>query len=371
MMNDVTMSYDAILQSLMTETAASHSADTKAKLDLFIRRLEMKEKPGDLLYYLFATALMKRVEPSEIKPMNLYLRDYGVPQIKLFNLLAARFPLIFHASELSNSLLSGYIQHGEAVTLLEVGIGTGRQLVSLIKLLARQGKRPASITLYAIEPNVSCLEDARKNVEETAYQAGIPLLFKPVPVEIERLTPSDWKQFSAHDGRLLVNATFAMHHIGDFGTSGIHSVKTAVLQSIRELQPSCIVLCEPDSDHQTPDTLQRFTNCWEHFSTLFRLIDSLDLSDEENRILKIFFGREIEDIIASPEQARFERHETTNRWIGRLQHAGFTSCPYMRLYASRTFEKMNATSSPWHIGLGMGSTNLVSVIAAVPDNQPG
>ncbi|WP_248928503.1 GRAS family protein [Paenibacillus hamazuiensis] len=364
-MNHVQVSaYECLVMLLKRSLQETNLDSARAELSRFADRLRVAEDGEDLLAYLFAAALMKRLDKTSGDQMNLYLKQYDVPQITLFNLLAEKFPLMTHVTSAANARLARFVRAGESLRFLEIGIGTGRQIVHLLHQLAEQEKLPSSIVLYAVEPNEHCLREAEENVTDTAGRLGVALDFQPLATEIERLPDSEWARVESRSGRLLVNASFALHHIRDSG-DGL-SAKDEVLSRIRRLQPSALVLCEPDSNHQTGDTIHRFYNCWRHFSAVFEFIDSLPLRTEESRALKIFFGREIEDIVAAPEGVRCERHESTGSWISRLQKAGFI--PGMTDGASflrKPRNGMSLSADSWHLGLGYGSTNLVSVIGAM------
>ena len=61
-------------------------------------------------------------------------------------------------------------------------------------------------------------------------------------------------------------------------------------------------LSEPNSDHMTNDLEDRTCHCFHHFRQTFRLIDQMDTPGNIKRIMKSgFFGREIEDMLAKPD----------------------------------------------------------------------
>ncbi|MDD9268288.1 GRAS family protein [Paenibacillus sp. GCM10023248] len=355
--------YDKVRSLLLETMADGGGTAVQTKLAHFAATLEIAKKPGDMLPFLFAMALMKRLDPVQNEQMNLYLKQYDVPQITLFNLLAEQYPMVTGASRIANSLLTGYIHPGEPVTFLEIGIGTGRQIVSLLEELALQDRRPSRIDLYAIEPNELCLQLAHDNVKRAAESCGISVTFHPIAYEVENVPDAIWSLLAERQGH-LVNASFALHHIRDShaGSGG----KNGVLSKLRSLNPAVVVMCEPDSDHQTADLSSRFVHCWEHFSLVFGVIDSLEIPYEQKRALKIFFGREIEDIIGSPEHSRCERHESTTNWIGRLERAGFSPNPDLYALYMHIPQGIPCDLGEWRIGLGCGETNLVSVLCAVP-----
>ncbi|MCG8699938.1 MAG: GRAS family protein, partial [Bacteroidales bacterium] len=47
------------------------------------------------------------------------------------------------------------------------------------------------------------------------------------------------------------------------------------------------------------------------------------IAEKEKNGLKLFFGREIDDIIGRDNNERFEKHEPAYRWIEKLILAGF------------------------------------------------
>jgi hypothetical protein len=65
-----------------------------------------------------------------------------------------------------------------------------------------------------------------------------------------------------------------------------------------------------------------------HFGAVFDTLDRLPLAQADRDALKVgFFGREIGDILGTPEGQRSERHESARQWQQRLQHTGFALCP--------------------------------------------
>jgi len=354
----------ATLRSLFAAALSGEGTDVRGKLARYAGELQVDERPDDLMPYLFAAALMKRLDPEENEQMNLYLRQYDVPQLVLFNVLARKVPFVTCVTEIANRLLARRIRHGEAVALLEIGIGTGRQIVKLLHELDRQEKRPSLLTVYAVEPNEAFLEQARNNVLEAADRYGIPVWFVPVPYVIEEMPEEMWERIGRTREPLLANAAFALHHIRDAQEGAC--MKDEVLRRLFALEPRIVTISEPDSDHQTPDALLRFDHSWHHFSAVFQLLDTLEMAPEENQAVKIFFAREIEDIIASPEQLRCERHERTADWIARLRKAGFAVSPELASVPLPGLPGVAFHRGEWHVGLAMTSgVNLTSMICAV------
>jgi len=331
------------------------------RLNSLIGTLRIEEKESDLIAYLFGKAIMSRLDPSRMEIMNLYLRQFDVPQIELFNLLATKFPVAMAARTIANRCLLNAAEGAETLKLLEIGIGRGRQIALLIQGLAAMNKPPATLTVHAIEPDSTSLEFAEVNVREAAKEAGIHLDFHGCALTAEAVEAKFWNSINESKGRLLVNAAFALHHIHGGAPD---ARRKRLLAQIHSLKPTFFVLCEPDSDHFAADVKQRFAESWRHYTTVFRLIDQCEINAQEKRSLKVFFSREIEDVLGAPETDRIERHERTSSWIQRLQSAGFSSANALQPKDLPSWPLLTTQMDEWQIGLSEGNINIVSVICA-------
>lgn len=313
---------DILLHAAATCIAEGQDEHARRYLDTLLPQLQL---PADLSQHIFATALAQRLDHCAARD-NLYLQALELPQIELFNLLARHFPLVGLAGRIGNALLAGYIAGRESVTVLDLGIGSGQQELALLERLHSRGALPRRLTIIAIEPGADSLHTAERSLSTKAQALGLSFEFIGCAAVAEALTADQWKDIAqrvrASGSDLLVNAAFAAHHIQSTG-QGPGAARDAVLRQVRELNPRAIVLLEPDSDHFSPDFGTRFAACWQHFGAIFGLVDRLPITPAERDAIKLFFSREIEDILANAEDRRSERHETTEAWIDRLQRAGF------------------------------------------------
>ncbi|WP_027084547.1 GRAS family protein [Cohnella panacarvi] len=331
------------------------------RLSSWISTLRMEEEGADLIAYLFGKAFMSRLDRSRMEVMNLYLRQHDVPQIELFNLLCSKFPVAMAAGTIANRCLVNAAEGADSLKLLEIGIGTGRQIVLLIQSLAAMNKPPVSLTIHAIEPDPASLGSAEASVRKAAEEAGIHLDFHGCARTMEDVEAEFWNDIQASDGRLLVNAAFSLHHVHGGAPDAARKI---LLSRIHSLKPTLVVLCEPDSDHFVRDVRQRFAESWRHYSNVFRLIDQCDITAQEKRSLKIFFSREIEDVLGVPETDRVERHERTASWIQRLQLSGFEPANPLQTQDLLSWPLLARRIDEWHVGLSEGNINLVSIICA-------
>lgn len=325
-----------------------------------------RESDDDVRYYIFANALAKRLDSRRAATINLYLQEYETPQIELFNLVARHLPTVGAAGTVANRLLARHLGGRPAVTLLDIGIGTARQEVALLHEMARAGTLPECLTVIAVEPNAHCLAEAQRALRETADALQLDLRFRGICAVIEDLTEQQWATIRADAGPLVVHAAFAMHHIRETATSG----RDDVFVRLRALDPEAVILCEPNADHHTESFFRRFESAWDHFSRTFRLIDGLDVSPRERRAMKLFFTREIEDILANDEGTRCERHEPSGAWVRRLERSGFHAAPDLGGVAALDDAPIATSAHEGYVGLDYEGTTLVSIVCATRSAKP-
>ncbi|EOY17606.1 Scarecrow-like protein 3 isoform 1 [Theobroma cacao] len=101
------------------------------------------------------------------------------------------------------------------------------------------------------------------------------------------------------------------------------------LTALRALSPKLIVVTEQESNHNGPTLMERVMEALNFYAALFDCLEST-LSRaplERQKVEKMLFGEEIKNIIACEGLERKERHEKLEKWILRLELAGFGRVP--------------------------------------------
>ncbi|HEX8391766.1 MAG TPA: GRAS family protein [Longimicrobium sp.] len=353
----------AALLAVVQEHLAGRDAQARTLLaDLVERQLD--NGGADLQYYIFASALSRRLECGTREALNLYLRRFEQTQISLFNLLAQHLPTVAMAGPLANEVLADALAGHDEATLLDVGIGSGRQEAALLRLMAARGTLPRALHLIAVEPDAGSLLEAGEALQATAQELGVELHFYPVHGVAEELSEVDWAWFGTFAAPLVVLGAFAVHHVRSArGTDA----RDHLFRRLRALNPAALVLCEPSSDHNTGSLMDRFQAAWHHFGLTFRLIDSLELGEADKAAMKMFFAREIEDIVAGPEASRCERHEPVDAWVRRLREAGFVAAPGLEAYQGRREAGVSVRAHDGFLGLDYQDETLVAILCATAD----
>ncbi|MBN9681159.1 MULTISPECIES: GRAS family protein [unclassified Corallococcus] len=360
---------DELLLRAMDHALSARTMEAVEALAALYRLLDAERIPEDENYAVFATALSRRLEGATgaLHPYRASEVDGGAPQIELFRRLMKHLPLASAADAVANALLAEFLRGHAEATLLDVGIGQGRQECNLLRALAKAGALPRHLTVVGVDPSGTSLVEARDAVLAVAEEVGLSLEFVKLESPVEDLDMATWAALRAVRRPLVVNAAFALHHVAEQQTSGMEA-RDAVLARLASLGPVGVVMCEPHVDHHRAPARERLKNAWNHFSRVFQLLDTLDIPVAERRAIKRFFGREVDDIVGTVnESERCERHEPALAWWERLRRAGFTPRGGLgALCPADVHPAVGLCVEEGTVGITFRGDVLVSVLAAVP-----
>ncbi|MGV9384641.1 GRAS family protein [Nonomuraea sp. NPDC003707] len=351
-----------LLCRAVEETDAGR-ADTAGRWLEKLRSVINPEKAGgdDFLYLLYHDALAARHGTCQDELDNLYLRSFERPQIQLFDLVAAHLPIVNLAGRIGGALLAGHLAGQDEATMLSVGIGSGGQEAAVLRTLADRDQAPGRLTVIGVDPAAASLRQAEQAIRDT----GVMLDFHGVPRLAEHMTGEDWDLVRRAPRPLVMNAAFALHHLRD-SPSGVDERNT-FFERLRAAEPDVVVLCEPDSDHHRVALPERFHNSWEHFHAVFQLIDALEVTAADRNAMKLFFRREVADIVGTADdKERYERHEPTATWLARLRAAGFHPMPVPSSAVPEAATPAAIRQDPDSVRIGFEGESLVAVLYAVP-----
>ncbi|RWR76116.1 Transcription factor GRAS [Cinnamomum micranthum f. kanehirae] len=97
------------------------------------------------------------------------------------------------------------------------------------------------------------------------------------------------------------------------------------LASLWGLLPKVMVVTEQESNHNGSTLMERLLEALYFYAALFDCLDSTvsRASMDRIKVEKMLYGEEIKNIIACEGGERKERHEKLERWIHRLEMAGY------------------------------------------------
>ncbi|MEB3286105.1 MAG: GRAS family protein [Vampirovibrionales bacterium] len=294
----------------------------------------MSEGPETLQALLFLNGLEQYINPNK-KAANLYLLPEDDQQIRLFQFMVDHFPVMGQSQEIANHLLAASVQAGlqksqaQHVAILDIGLGSGRQMANLLERLNKQNTFPKKLTLVGIEPAQESIIEARATLEAKANALGIGIEnridFKFYRTTLEDFGNDNWQdlaELAAQCDCLVMNASFALHHIQPY------SQRVTLLSKLKALNPDLMVVLEPWGDFTSNNLCQRLENAWQHYGDTFKALDKIIKSNQEAdkaAVKRVFSGREILDVLAN--DAPTEGFETDEMWCDKFSQAGFLPYP--------------------------------------------
>lgn len=302
------------LDSVMKYYPNNFNEKAKVEIEtLFSHCLEgLSNDSEKFLSTLFIKSLKRRVGHTSINE-HIYLKKYELPQIHLFNILIKEFPFVQISQQITNGIIIDLMKNTNEVTIIDIGIGQGTQIINLLES-SKGLENLKKVKIIGIEPFKDAIDKASADITELNNHLPFEVEFVGVNDFIENV---DFEQFKSDEGIIIVNASLALHHIQTLNQ------RYAVIAKVKSINPVAFLLIEPNIDHFEPNFYKRFQNCYRHFYNIFRVVDQLNIDNSDKNALKLFFGREIEDIIGKTENERYERHEPAYMWIEKLTFHNF------------------------------------------------
>ena len=324
-----------------------------------------RDVPNDaLLSLIVAESLLRRIDRNLLSGRNLYLyQPEQRSQIDLFDLLRRAIPAVPQGYAVANQYQLHSLRAARRPALLEIGIGKGAQVLELLSELARDPGQVERIRIIALDPNRDVLAESTEAIERMRATLPFEVEVYPLATLVERCDDDDYARFfELGEGALTVNAAFTLHHT----VRSDNESRTRLLARLRSLRPKVFTLVEPNSDHDTEHLTRRMHHCWQHFASIFELVDHSDASaDEKFAIKEGFFGREVRDILGTCDALRSERHEALESWLLRLKKASFVPHEKIALDFDALPAYCEATSSLGLVRLSYRGVPIVAVFAYV------
>jgi hypothetical protein len=287
------------------------------------KHIDLNISNQDLLAHLIGESLLKRIDQKLLESKNIYIQEFDIPQIKLFYSMSEAIPFVEVGHTLANQYMFSVIHEVKDATIIDIGIGKGRQALNLLDMVRADRGKLESLSIIGIDPDENNLIDTEAKLKKLEKDFPVALCFHPICNLIEKLSDSDFKGLGERVGQnLCINSAFSLHHtMHPLRDNGL---RTELFKKFAALRPRVLTLVEPNSDHDTEDLPKRFHYSWEHFGHVFKLIDESGIKDTHKFSIKVkFFGREIRDIFGVSDHFRSERHELYDSWLLRLSRAGF------------------------------------------------
>lgn len=307
---------DIVMKCYPENISDQTSIEIETLLDHCLDGIE--DESDKMLGTLFIKALKKHIGPIGIDE-HIYLQKFEIPQIKLFDLIIKHFPFVTLGHTIVNNTIVKKISNYNFVTLIDIGIGRGIQVINLIKELNNtENSHLEKLTIIGIEPFQDALDKTHELIVNKSLESKFWIDFIPLNGFVENYNFDELKRhIPLFNQFLVINESLTLHHVQS------SEKRNQIFRDLAKYKPNQFMLTEPNVDHFERDFHKRFENSYKHFSHVFKVIDNLEINKQEKNALKLFFGREIEDIFGKKFEERYERHEPAEMWIYRLKNTGY------------------------------------------------
>lgn len=289
---------------------------------------------------------------------NTYLRDYAIPQIVLFDILANRFPLVLKAQEIVCRKMVALATGMQEICILDLGIGRAIQIKRILEALQTIPSLK-KVTLIGVEIQEDSLQFTTALLASLAPSFPFEFVFHPICAPVESVTVETIQPYlPSADTPLFVNASLTLHHVQTMET------RKEIFNRVAQWKTSLFTLIEPNTYIFTPHFEERLLNTFEHFGTLYAFINTLDLNADEKAGLKQFFSNELFDAVALPDSHRFEKYDLSKHWCQLAENCNLKSVSLEDQLTGITIPSINIhNDAAGFVNFSFNESDILGVIA--------
>ncbi|CAN1250600.1 Scarecrow-like protein 3 [Linum perenne] len=248
------------------------------------------------------------------------------------------FPFLKVAFVLTNQAILDAMEGEKMVHIIDLHASEPAQWIALLQALSSRPDGPPHLRITGIHQQKEALDQMSHRLVEEAERLDIPFQFNPILSSLESL---DVEKLRVKTGEALaISSALQLHHFlasEDEKRSPL-SMKSSspgghfqrlfqdcFLSVLWSLSPKVMVVTEQDSNHNGATLMERLLEALYTYAALFDCLESNvpRTSVERLKVEKMLFGEQIKNIVACEGGERKERHEKLEKWIQRLDLAGF------------------------------------------------
>lgn len=384
-------------------TCANHvAAGSLENANIALEQISQLASPdGDTMQRIaayFTEALADRILkawPGLHKALNSTKLTLVSEEILVQKLFFELFPFMKVAFVLTNQAIVEAMEGEKMVHIIDLNAAEPAQWIALIQVLSARPEGPPHLRITGVHQQREVLEQMAFKLTEEAEKLDIPFQFNPVVSKLDNL---DFEKLRVKTGEALaISSVLQLHSLlasddellrkksplAPKNLNGIHlpgvlQINQSTLGELLEkdlvnghsrspdsatsspislsasakmdgfvnalwaLTPKLMVVTEQDSNHNGSTLMERLLEALYSYAALFDCLEStVPRTLERLKLEKMLFGEEIKNIIACEGAERKERHEKLEKWVQRLDLAGFGNLPlsyYGMLQAGRLLQ---------------------------------
>eukprot|EP00257_Ricinus_communis_P003955 XP_002516708.2 scarecrow-like protein 3 [Ricinus communis] len=332
----------------------------------------------------FTEALAHRIIkawPGVHRALNATKITLVSEEILVRKLFFEMFPFLKVGFVITNQAIIEAMEGEKMVHIIDLNAVEPAQWLALLQALSARREGPPHLRITGIHQQKEVLDQMAHKLSEEAERLDIPFQFNPIVSKLENLDIEKLRvktgealaissvlqlhSFLASDDELRKRSPVTLKNSNGMhlqrvlpanqGTLGellekdmvngyspsSHSTSSSPLSStasvkmdyflntLWSLSPKLMVVMEQDSNHNGSSLMERLLEALYSYAALFDCLESTvsRTSLERLKVEKMLFGEEIKNIISCDGAERKERHEKLERWIQRLDLAGFGNVP--------------------------------------------
>ncbi|KAG6577566.1 Scarecrow-like protein 18, partial [Cucurbita argyrosperma subsp. sororia] len=256
-------------------------------------------------------------------------------------------PFIRFCHLTANQAILEAIEDCGMVHVVDFDIIHGVQWPPLMQALAERFASPM-LRITAIGLDLTSLLKTGDRLSKFAHSLGLRFHFHPLLLlndhDVDRLVPAALTLFP--DEALAVNCVLYLHRL-------LKDDVRRLLHKIKALNPKVVTIAEKEANFNHPLFMQRFLEALNHYSLIF---DSLEATMPQNskerlEVEKVWFGREIDDVVSEEGNKRRQRHERYESWEIMLKSLGFSNIPLspFALSQAKLLLRLHYPSEGYHL----------------------
>ncbi|KAF6163965.1 hypothetical protein GIB67_011656 [Kingdonia uniflora] len=291
-------------------------------------------------------------------------------------------PFLKIAFVITNQSIIEAMEGEKMVHIIDLNAAEPAQWVALLQALSARPEGPPHLRITGIHEQKEVLEQTAIRLAEEAEKLDIPFQFNPVVSKLENL---DIESLRVKTGEAVaISSILQLHSLlasdddtqkkkssppsKNFNSAQLQRVlhmnqstlgellekdlisgyspsadsasssplslpnspkMESFLTALWGLSPKIMVVAEQESNHNGSTLMDRLLEALYYYAAMFDCLESTvsRASIERIKVEKMLFGEEIKNIIACEGIERKERHEKLEKWIQRLDFAGFGRVP--------------------------------------------
>ncbi|KAK9058056.1 hypothetical protein SSX86_022896 [Deinandra increscens subsp. villosa] len=326
----------------------------------------------------FTEALANRMLkgwPGLYKAINSTRITSVADQVLVKRLFFDLCPFLRLSYLITNQAIVEAMEGEKMVHIIDLCSSEPAQWLNLLQSLTSRPEGPPHLRITGIHQQKEVLEQMAIQLNEEAERLDIPFQFNPI---VSRLDNLDIESLRYKSGEALAISSVLQLHtllafdeetnkrsphshshsrgvlmnsqtLGDFLKKDVTNTFSPspdstsssplslanspkpmnFLNALWTLSPKLMVVTEQESNHNGFSLMDRAVETLKYYASLFDCLESTvpRASLERQRVEKMLFGEEIKNIIACEGLERRVRHEKLEKWVPRLELAGFGRVP--------------------------------------------